>query len=246
LFLKKLYNVQYTFSYTEIKSLNKHRTYKLTILDKFQLITRDLELNRQEPKQIIKDTINQRAYLVGAFLSGGSISSIEKSVYHLEIRSTKINYLLLIQKILLKFNISITLLKRKTTFVVYIKKAVDVSDLLKIIGANHSMYALEDKIIARDYYATVQRLNNLDIANLHKSSLAGTQQVKMINAIRNTKEFSNSSDKFRFYCSIRLQHPEASLSEMVKIFKTRYQINITRTGINHYVMKIKQLFSQIK
>jgi DNA-binding protein WhiA len=107
------------------------------------------------------------------------------------------------------------------------------------------MQELEDKIIARDYYTNVQRLNNLDIANLHKSSLAGIEQVKMIKKIRNLNEFKNAPDKFRFYCSIRLQNPEASLSEMVKIFQNKYQIKITRTGINHYVMKIKDLFTLV-
>jgi DNA-binding protein WhiA len=201
-----------------------------------------LELDAKEPIRLLAKIIDQRAYLVGAFLSGGSISSIEKSIYHLEIRSTKINYLRLIQKLLEQFNVSISLLKRRNIFVLYIKKATDVSDFLKIIGANHSMYELEDKIIARDYYANIQRLNNLDVANLHKSSHAGIQQIKMIKLIRDSNEFKNQSDKFKFYCSIRLQNPYASLSEMVKIFQDRYKIRITRTGINHYVMKIKELF----
>jgi DNA-binding protein WhiA len=197
------------------------------------------------PKHVLGNDTNQRAYLIGAFLSGGSISSIDKSIYHLEIRSNKINYLRLVQKILNQFQISITLLKRKDNYVIYIKKAIDVSDFLKIIGANHSMYELEDKIIARDYYTNMQRLNNLDIANLHKSLTAGNEQVKMIKEIRHTDEFKQSSDKFKFYCSIRLQNPEASLSEMVKIFKTKYQIQITRTGINHYAMKIRNIFTLV-
>jgi DNA-binding protein WhiA len=68
----------------------------------------------------------------------------------------------------------------------------------------------------------------------------------MINVIRKTKSFKEQPDKFRFYCSLRLQNPEAPLSEMVKIFENKYQIKITRTGINHYVLKIKKLFNKIK
>jgi DNA-binding protein WhiA len=127
----------------------------------------------------------------------------------------------------------------------YIKKSADVSDFLKIIGANHSMYELEDKVIARDYYTNIQRLNNLDMANLHKSSLAGFVQIKMIKQIRHTKEFQSQPDKFKFYCSIRLQNPHSSLSEIVSIFKNKYKIQITRTGINHYVLKIKELFTLV-
>jgi DNA-binding protein WhiA len=202
-------------------------------------------LNSPTPNNILKTSVDQRAYLVGAFLSGGSINSIDKSIYHLEIRSNKINYLRLIQRILEKFNISISLLKRRNNYVLYIKKATDVSDFLKIIGANNAMQDLEDKIIARDYYANIKRLNNLDMANLNKTSSAGLRQVKMIKAIRYSNDFKNQADKFRFFCTLRLQYPEASLSEMVKIFQTKYKITITRTGINHYAMKIKEIFDTV-
>jgi DNA-binding protein WhiA len=67
----------------------------------------------------------------------------------------------------------------------------------------------------------------------------------MINAIRKTKAFKAQPDKFRFYCSLRLQHSEAPLSEMVDIFMNKYRIKITRTGINHYVLKIKKIFANL-
>jgi DNA-binding protein WhiA len=128
----------------------------------------------------------------------------------------------------------------------YIKKNIDISDFLKIIGANESMQQWEEKIISRDYYNNVNKLNNLDIANLRKTSSAGVEQVKMINVIRKTRIFKSQPDKFRFYCSLRLQHPEAPLSEMVDIFMNKYRIKITRTGINHYVLKIRRIFRNLK
>ncbi|MDR3329741.1 MAG: DNA-binding protein WhiA [Mycoplasmataceae bacterium] len=241
-FFEHLYDTKRNISFTEINKLNNRRTYRLIIHGNFKQITSDLQLNSTVLNNVLKTIIDQRAYLAGAFLSGGSINSIDKSIYHLEIRSNKIKYLRLIQKILNKFNISISLLKRKNNFVLYIKKATDVSDFLKIIGANNAMQELEDKIIARDYFTNIQRINNLDMANLHKTSSAGLIQIKMIKAIRLSNEFKNQPDKFKFYCTLRLQYPEASLSEMVKIFQNKYKINITRTGINHYVLKIKDIY----
>jgi DNA-binding protein WhiA len=226
-----------------VQKINNRRIYKLTLEGNFEQINSDLQLNEIYPKQILGNSINVRAYLAGAFLSGGSINSVEKSNYHLEIRSSKLQYLRLIQKLLQPFNISITLLKRKNNYVLYIKKAANVSDFLKIIGANSAMMQLEEVIISRDYYNNVQKLNNLDIANLRKSSVAGQTQVMMINRIRKSKLFKEQPDKFKFYCSLKLQNPEASLTEMVHIFQKKYQINMTRTGINHYVLKIKKIFN---
>jgi DNA-binding protein WhiA len=152
----------------------------------FDQMRSDLELDVNTPKHIISTAIAKRAYVAGAFLSGGSISSIDKSVYHLEIRSNKIKYLRTIQTILTNFNVSITLLPRRYGYVLYVKRANDVSDFLKIIGANQAMQELEDKIILRDYYNSIHRLNNLDVANLKKTTTAANTQIQMINAIKTT------------------------------------------------------------
>ncbi|GHU47797.1 putative sporulation transcription regulator WhiA [Bacilli bacterium] len=245
-FMGELYTVDKEISFTDVNRLNNRRTYKLSIKGNFQQISTDLQLNESYPSSILKNVDDQRAYLVGAFLSGGSISSINKSVYHLEIRSGKSNYLRLLQKLLAQFRISISMLKRKDYYVLYIKKATDISDFLKIIGAKNGMQQMEDKIISRDYFTSVNRLNNLDVANLKKSISAGIQQVKMIMKVRGTNEFKDQLDKFKFFCTVRLNNPEASLTEIKRIFKTKYGITITRTGLNHYVLKLRELVLHVQ
>ena len=64
-------------------------------LMEYQKILEDKELNFCKNEQL------KSAYLVGAFLSGGSISDISKPFYHLEIRSTNPKYLRFIQQILI-------------------------------------------------------------------------------------------------------------------------------------------------
>lgn len=48
-----------------------------------------------------------------------------------------------------------------------------ISDFLKAIKANQAFYMFEEIRIAKDFSAQVQRLNNLDIQNIDKSSKAG-------------------------------------------------------------------------
>jgi DNA-binding protein WhiA len=138
-FFSELYDVQKEMSFTNIQKINNRRIYRLMIKGNFQQITSDLELNNLLPKHLLNSAENKRAYLVGAFLSGGSINSIEGNNHHLEIRSTKVNYLRLIQKILHEFNISMSILQRKNIYMLYIKRNMDISDFLKIIGANEAM-----------------------------------------------------------------------------------------------------------
>jgi DNA-binding protein WhiA len=243
--LKQQYKIKQQIGYSQIQKINNSRIYQILIESNLNKIRKDLKLDAIIPDEFIQNPIAKRSFIIGAFLSGGSISSIDKSVYHLEIRSTKIQYLRIAQKILADFNISISILSRRYVYVLYIKRATDISDFLKIIGAKQAMQELEDKIIQRDYYSAIHRLNNLDIANLKKITTASNQQIKMIKAIKSTKLYQQQDKKFKYYCNMRLIYPEASLLEIVKLFKRLHNINITRTGINHYVLKIKKIYKAL-
>ena len=143
------------------------------------------------------------------------------------------------------FSISITLLKRRYTNVLYIKKANDISDFLKIVGATNSMQKLEDVIISRDFNNHIHRLNNLDISNMTKTVNSANEQVKMINAIKNSKEYNEQKNKFKFFCELRLTNPTSSLQELSELYFEKYNIKISRTGINHHIIKLKQIYRNL-
>lgn len=247
--IQKIFNIDYVFSYTEINKFNNTRTYRITIEDPnfINIVNEVREFNQN---WILTDKVNpieQRAFLSGAFLSSGSIAGLNKSIYHLEIRSAKTEFLRIVQKILINFNLSPTILQRKYTYALYIKRANEISDFLKIIGAIDSMYKLEDTIIARDLSNQIHRINNLDIANMDKTVKAGDEQLKMINTIKLTPEFIHEkSEKFKLFCELRLDNPSSSLNELSKLFLKKYKIKVTRTGLNHYVIKLKELYEKYK
>lgn len=235
-----LFDVDKKIMYSNIKSINNKRDYILSINGNFDQIINDLGIY-QKPVDVIKTDAQMKGVLVGAFLSGGSVSSVNDRRYHLELRSNNISYLLFIQTILKKFNISIALLQRRKSYFLYIKKSYDISDFLKLIGANNCMLEFEDQKISRDLFTQIHRLNNLDISNIKKSSAAGAKQIEKINQILNTNVFAKQSNKFKIFCQIRLKNPDASLTEISKIFLKDYNIKIQRTSINHLVNKLMKL-----
>ena len=188
-----------------------------------------------------QDQMVKRAFLSGAFLSGGSIGGIDKSIYHLEIRSNKAEYLRILQKILMDFQLSPTILKRKYSYVIYIKRSFEISDFLKLVGAMDAMFELEETIAVRDYNNNIHRMNNLDIANMEKTAKSGMEQVEMINKIIDTQQYATSSEKFKNFCQLRLENPTLSLSGLQEKYYNKYKIKVTRTGLNHYVIKLKEL-----
>ncbi len=236
----ELYDVKKSVMFTGINKINNHRVYMLRVTGNFQQITTDSGLLKK-PVDVIKTTAQMKGFLVGAFLSGGSISSSTDRRYHLEIRSNNVAYLLFIQTILNKFNISIALSQRRNGYFLYIKKSYDISDFLKLIGANNCMLEFEDTKISRDLFTQMNRLNNLDISNIKKSSSAGNKQIQKIKQIMNTEIYEKQSKKFKIFCQLRLENENASLSELSKLFLEKHNIKINRTSINHYVIKLKRL-----
>lgn len=240
-----LYNVKKQLSYTEIQKMNNHRVYMLSLTGDLDKIENDLKIHGNY-NSIIKNECCKRAYVAGAFMSGGSINSLDKKGYHLEIRSYHIEYLRNLQKILEEFKIPVVLFKRTKEYILYIKKSDHISDFLKLICTFDCFSEFEDLRIQRDFNIQVVRLNNLDLSNMKKTINAGSKQVKQIIEIMNTPEFLKQPLKFKQFCDIRIKKQAVSLSEIAIIMKQKFNVSITRTGLNHYVRKINSLAKNIK
>ena len=243
---EQLYVVDITKLESQINKINGLRTYLLIIEGNFEQITNDLLLNEKDKSKLFIDQCCTRAYVTGAFLSGGSISSLEKTGYHLEIRSYHLQYLRQIQDILLQFKISSTIHKRSKQFFLYVKKSEQISDFLRLVSVFDTFSEFEDIRVNREFTVHINRINNLDISNLNKSAQSGIKQVEQINLIKKFSVYNLQNDKFKKYCELRLKNPSASLKEMSDLFMSEYKISVTRTGLNHFVIKLNELFEKYK
>jgi DNA-binding protein WhiA len=238
-----LFNVKQEISFTEVGKFDNKRNYKLTITGDLEKIEKQIKLFNEWPKSSTPS--ENKCFLIGAFLSGGSISSFAtKSTYSLSLRSKNKNYLIAAQDILSKFNISVTIAERRNEHILYIKKASSLSDFLKIIGTNNKMLEFEEIIIARDYINQMHRLVNLDVSNMRKTSSASVKYITMINSIINTPEYNKQSAKFKTYCLLRKQNPGYSLDTLSKKMGDQ-KLPVTKGGINHLNMKIKKIYMSL-
>lgn len=230
-----------------VTNLNGLTNY-VEIQGNFETIRNDLCLDQNASKEILcQEECCQRAYVAGSFLACGSVNSLESKSYHLEIRSNNYMYLVFIQALLAKFNINAVLTKHtKKQFFLYIKKADQISDFLKLISAGNSMLAFEDHKISKDFNMNITRLNNLDVSNINKTSITGVKQVKQIKKLMKSDLYLKQPEKFKLFCQLRLNNPNSSLSELVKLMKKEYKIDITRAGLNHFGIKLDKLEAQIR
>ena len=191
------------------------------------------------------DAIN-RSIIIGAFLSNGSIQISDlTSSYHFEIRSKNKKYLDFINKIFQKYFINSKIIKRRNNFILYIKKAESISDILKIMKCIKSMYELEDSRISKDFNNSLQRTNNLDVSNINKTIKASAIHIKMINKIIETNEYEDLDENIKLFCEKRLEEPEASLQRISEIMNTNHNLNLSKSNISNYLRKIKSIYSKL-
>ena len=245
---KELYDVKIETSLSQSATNINGETNYIDVIGNFDQIESDLCLNgKGSREELCKMLCCKRAYVAGAFLAGGSINSLDAKYYHLEIRSDDWEYLFFQQKMLVSFGLYPVLSKHsKKQFILYLKKVNQISDFLKLIGAGNCMLQFEDRKIAKDANMSVTRWNNLDISNINKSTVSGVKQVKQIKKIKKLTIYKKQSDKFKSFCELRLSHPSSSLSELVKLMKSTYNIKTTKPGLNHLARKLDRLYHLYK
>ncbi len=206
---------------------------KLNIMDNNKLILPEEYFLTEEEDKI--------AYLKGLFLAVGSISNPQTSGYHFEFVVNHKNEAEFINKLLKYFNFDSKVLKRSNKYMIYIKQAEMISDLLKMFKATEAMFFFEDIRIYRDHKNMVNRLNNCEIANQEKIIETGLRQLDDIKYLEDNDLISLLDNRIQEVMDYRKKYPETSFQELADIVSTESNKKISKSGINHYFRKIKDL-----
>lgn len=211
-----------------------------------EIVSDDLGFKTLPSKEILKDNECRRAYLAGCFLASGSVNSPKTSNYHLEMAVSDEELAHFLVKLLHKFYIDAKVIKRRNSFVCYIKRSEKIADFLRIIGAYRCLMTFENVRIQRDQYNSVNRVYNCDIANDMKSMKSGSEQLEMINYIDKMIGVNNLDDNLKELAKVRLANPEASLNEIKDIYEETTGKKISKSGIYHRFQKIKSISEKLK
>ena len=183
---------------------------------------------------IVKSKCCRKSYLRGMFLSCGTISDPKKS-YHLEFVLDKEQSANDLKKLIGSFvDLSANISRRGDNYIVYIKKAQYISDLLGIMGADNAVLEFENIRISKSLHGDVQRMLNCDNANVDRTLSAAEEQRGWIRKIAEDElgreaypdELADPGSAFwtdglrhlpsqlKEVAFIRLYKPEASLAEI--------------------------------
>ena len=252
LIIQSIYKIDCRLLVSKKNKLNKNNVYIAQIRDKALEILEDLEIYKDgdidalPSSKILKKENSKRAYLVGCFLASGSINSPSSKNYHLEVSVNSLRHAEFLQKLTSKFSLNFKIIKRRNKFVVYLKKSEEISDFLKVINSQLGVLEFEEERISKDYWNSNNRLNICEISNEVKTLNSAKEQIEAIEKIFRNNKHHLLDSKDKQIAQIRLDNPEVNLQEIAEIYSNKYNIKISKSGVNHRIRKIKQIASEIK
>jgi len=188
----------------------------------------------------------KKAFLRAAFLAGGSVNHPKTAEYHLEIFTKDANQAVFLQSIMNFFELNAKITKRRQGFICYIKDAQGISDFLQLVGAQQALFQFEDIRIKRDFNNSINRVMNMEIANEKKAIVAANEQMKDIEIVEKYIPKGQIDEKSRQVIELRKAYPEASLMELVDLYEETYHDQISKSGMNHRLVKIRLMAKEIK
>lgn len=212
------------------------KTMSEAVIEEFGLLT-----NSKNHSDIESDDLFITSYLRGAFLVKGSVNSPASSNYHLEIYTTSAEESVFIQGLMNHFDLDAKITKRRDSYVIYIKSIDAIKDLLRIMGSVEQAFKIEESQIEREISTNIQRKLNIEVANDAKAMGAANEQLKYIRYLEYNYPLEKLDGRLLLIMKVRKQNPEASLNELIEILNNKYGENITKSGLNHRLRKIKEI-----
>ncbi len=249
--LKEIFAIQPKIIIRNQKRFRIKQIYILEISEKVNHILKYLNILENNKKILPNDyffptTEEKTAYLQGVFLATGTINDPAKSGYHLEIVTNLNREAIFISNLFKNLGITAKHLKRNSKYMVYIKNAEVIGDIIKMFKAMQSYFYFEDIRIYRDHKNMVNRLNNCEQANQEKSINTGLKQLEDITYLKDNDLYSLLEDSTKIVMDYREKYPEASLKELADIISLETDYKIGKSGVNHHFIKIRNLIKKHK
>lgn len=181
----------------------------------------------------IADDCCHAALVRGAFLGCATLTSPQKS-YQLEFLLPYLHLADDLLNLLQELNVTPKMVRRRSSYVIYIKKSEVIEDLLMTIGAQKSAFEIMEIKIEKDMRNKINRKVNFETANIDRSVAAATEQREAIRKLKEDGRFDKLTDELKELARLREEHPEASLNELGSMLS----VSLSRSGVHHRLNKI--------
>lgn len=203
------------------------------LLQQVGLIDANEHLLEKLPTKLLWGPNRSRAFLRGAFLMSGYLSSPEKA-HHLEIEAPHLEMAKLICHVMRKFDLTPKRTEKKDSVMIYIKDGEQIAKFLNLIEAFQSLLLFEDARAMKEMRNHINRKINFETANLDKTVNAAMKQVKRIEQLEKEGGFRYLKPELKELARLRIQYPQATLKELGEQSTPK----LSKSAVNHRFRKL--------
>lgn len=173
---------------------------------------------RQLPcDEIVRFACCKKSFVRAAFLMCGAMSNPEKD-YHWEISSPTEDFAHFIIKLMKYFEIPVKNTCRKAKYMVYLKKAEYISNMLTLLGTNAMILTFENVRIKKEVSNQINRQINCDQSNINRVVNASETQIRDIEFIDSELGLDKLPKSLREIAEARINNPATSLTGLGELF----------------------------
>lgn len=240
--INRIYKIKLNINEKDIQSASFMHMFEVLIPNVDNIVEEFILDNILDFKEEIRASqALTSAFLCGAFIARGSVNDPNTSKYHFEISLDDGKNAVFIQQILNINEFNAKLIKRRNRFVIYVKDAEKIVDILRLIKANKNAFHYEDIRIERDFNNSINRVINCEVANEEKAVAAAREQLRYIKYLEYNYPLEKLNQKLLMAMKARKENPEATLLELIDILKEEYGEIISKPGLCHRFAKLKEL-----
>ena len=181
-----------------------------------------------------------RKFIRECFLQNGTISNPGRT-YHLQFLLPEKTADELMTA-LTGYNLQPKKIARRGQYVVYLKEADGIADVLNIIGAHKSLLTFEGLRVEKSIRNSINRKVNFETANINKTVGAALSQIDAIKFISRHSGLGILSPPLEEVARLRLSHETASLAEIGAMLTPQ----VSKSGVNHRLRKICRIAESIR
>ena len=251
--LKKRLNISPSLHFIQTKQLGGRRTCVLslgtedtrTLLNALHMAETDedgqIHLKHTVPRHPLTRRCCGRAFLRGAFLGAGTVTSPERG-YHLEWKTDDERFAHTLEKLLEKNGLPFRSYTRRGLQVIYLKEAQQVSDTLALMGAGSSVLEMENTRIRKQLRASAVRAANCDEHNSEKMLDAGMKQAEAIRRISLKQGLFTLPPALREIARLRVENPDQSLQQLGEMLDPP----VGKSGVNHRMRRLMEIADRLE
>lgn len=176
------------------------------------------------------------AYLRGAFLGSGFVSE-PRGDFHFEITVESADQADDIVRLLAERGITARILRRRSSYTVYLKSGEAISEFLALTGAYQCALTMANERVRKSVRNDINRRVNAEVANQAKSAEAAIDQIVSIRKLAESGKVAELPPGLQEFVKLRLQNPDASLKELGE----KANPPLSKSAVYHRVRRLEEI-----